>query len=109
MAIFSYYTPPSYFFLNYSIKKIVSTSNKYQLQLVLQIFEKDLQLNIRKTIQFYNVLHITLSIRINGISTYVNTIANLRKLIALKKEVVVREVFNLDSRRFPFRIYNIED
>jgi len=30
-------------------------------------------------------------------------------LTALKEEVVIREVLDLDSRRFPPRIYNVED
>jgi len=50
-----------------------------------------------------------LSIRINDVSIHATTIANSRKLTALKEEVVVREVFDLDSRGFPPRIHNIED
>src|SRR6266699_6176649 len=88
---------------------MASTSNEYQLQLVLQAFEKDLQLNVRKVVRLYNILHSILSIRINNVSIYAITIANLRKLIALEKEVVVQKVFDLDSRGFFLRIYNVED
>ncbi len=35
--------------------------------------------------------------------------ANSRKLTALEKEVVVREIFDLDSRRFLLRMYDVED
>jgi len=68
---------------------MTSTSNEYQLQLVLQTFEKDPQLNIRKAIRLYNILRIILSIRINGVSIYINIITNLQKLTSLKEEVVV--------------------
>ena len=88
---------------------MASTSNEYQLQLVLQTFEKDPQLNIREAVRLYNILHSTLSIRINGVSAYTTTIANSRKLTALEKEVIVRKVFDLDSRRFPPRIYDMEN
>ena len=88
---------------------MASISNKYQLQFVLQAFEKDLQLNVRKAIQLYNILYSTLFIQINNVSTYTTTIANLQKLTTLEKEVVVREVFDLDSRRFPPRMYDVED
>src|SRR6266566_2559795 len=88
---------------------MASISNECQLQLALQTFEKDPQLNIRKTTQLYNILHSTLSIRINNISTHTTIITNSRKLTALKEKVVIRKVFDLDSRRFPPRIHNIED
>ncbi len=109
LATFSHCAPPSRFFLNCSIKKMASTSNKCQLQLAFQTFEKDLQLNIYKATQFYNILCITLSTRINGVSIRENIITNSQKLTTLEKEVVVREVFNIDSRRFPPRIYNVKD
>src|SRR6266566_7150649 len=88
---------------------MVSTSNECQLQLAFQAFEKDLQLNICKAMRLYNVPRITLSIQINNVFIRVSIIVNLRKLTALKEEVVVREVFDIDSRGFPPRIYNIED
>ncbi len=75
---------------------MISTSNEYQLQLVLQTFEKDLQLNVHKAIRLYNILHSTLFIRINNISTYTIIIINSRKLTTLKEEIVVREIFDLD-------------
>ena len=88
---------------------MASISNEYQLQLAFQTFEKDLQLNIRKATRLYNIPHSTLSIRINGISIYITTITNSRKLTTLKKEVIVRKVLDLDSQRFPPRIHDIED
>jgi len=88
---------------------MISSSNDNQLQLVLQTFEKDLQLNIRKLARFYNILCTILSVRINGRSIHADTIANSQKLTALKKEVVVRKTFDLDSRGFPPRIHDIED
>ena len=88
---------------------MVSTSNKYQLQFIFQTFEKDPQLNVYKAIRFYNILHSILSIRINSISIYITIITNLQKLIMLEKEIIVREIFDLDSRRFPLRIYDVED
>ena|SRR6266699_2801067 len=88
---------------------MTSTSNEYQLQLVFQTFEKDPQLNVRETTRLYNIPHSTLSTRINNISAHTTIITNLRKLTALKEEIIVREVFDLDSQRFPLRIYNIED
>ncbi len=80
---------------------MASISNECQLQLALQTFEKDPQLNIRKAIQLYNILHSILSIRINSVSIYTITIANSQKLITLEKEIIVREILDLDSRRFP--------
>ncbi len=59
--------------------------------------------------QLYNVLRTTLSIRINGISTRADIIINLRKLTTLEKEMVVQEIFDLDSRGFPLRMRDIED
>src|SRR6266699_2509301 len=88
---------------------MASTFNEYQLQLALQTFEKDPLLSVRKAIRFYNIFHSTLSIRINDVSIRATTMINSRKLIALKEEVVVREIFDLDSRRFPLWIYDIED
>jgi len=76
---------------------MTSTSNKCQLQLVLQTFEKNPQLNIRKAIRLYNILRTILSNRINNRSIHIDIIANLQKLTVLKKEVVVRKVFDLDS------------
>ncbi len=90
-------------------KKMVSTSNECQLQLVLQTFEKDPQLSIRKATQLYNILYSTLSTRINNVFTHTTTIANSRKLTILEKKKVVWEILDLDSRRFPPRIYNIEN
>ncbi len=75
---------------------MVSTSNKCQLQLAFQTFEKDFQLNIRKAIRFYNILRTTLSTRINNISIHANIIINSRKLIVLKEEVVVQKILDLD-------------
>src|SRR6266699_4518460 len=88
---------------------MASTSNKSQLQLALQTFKKDPQLNINEATRLYNILCTTLSTRIKGCSIRINIIANLQKLTALEKKVVVQEVFDLDSRRFPLWIYDVED
>ncbi len=106
---FSYSTPLLHFSFNYTIKKMISTSNECQLQLVFQAFERDLQIGIRKATRLYNVFYSILSYRINGRSIHVDTMVNLWKLTVLKEKVVVREVFDLDSRRFPLRIHNIKD
>src|SRR6266699_1944151 len=58
------------------LKKMTSTFNKSQLQLILQTFEKDLQLSINEAIRLYNILRTILSIRIKGRSIYVNAITN---------------------------------
>jgi len=108
-STFSHYTLLSNLFINCSIKKIISTSNKSKLQLAFQTFEKDPQLSINKVARLYNIPHTTLSTRIKGRSIHTNVIANSRKLTVLEEEMVVRKVFDLDSRRFPFRIRNIED
>ena len=88
---------------------MVSTSNESQLQLALQTFQRDPQLSIREVVRFYNIPRTTLSDRINGRSIRTDTIPNLQKLTTLKEEVVVRKVFDLDSRRFPPWMYDIED
>ncbi len=88
---------------------MIPTSNEYQLQFALQTFEKDLQLNIREATRLYNVLRTTLSIRINGISTRINTMVNLQKLTASKEKIVIQEIFDLDSQGFPLRIRDIEN
>ncbi len=88
-AIFLYCSSLLHSFFNYSIKKMMSTSNEYQLQFVFQIFEKDFQLSICKVVRLYNILHITLTHCINGRSVCIDIIVNLRKLTALKEEVVV--------------------
>src|SRR6266699_5162012 len=88
---------------------MTSTSNKRQLQLVLQTFERDPQFSINKAIRFYNIFCPTLSDRINGRSICVDIISNLRKLTALKEKVIVQEVYDLDSRGFPPRICDMED
>jgi len=88
---------------------MISPFNDNQLQLALQAFERDPQLNIRKFTRFYNILHTTLSTRINGHFTCADIITNSQKLTVLKEEVVVREVFDLDSRGFPPRMHDIED
>ena len=88
---------------------MVSASNENQLQYTLQTFERDPQLSIRMVVRLYNIPRTTLSARINSRSTREDIIANSRKLTALEEEVVVREVFDLDSRRFPPRIRDIED
>ncbi len=85
------------------------TSNENQLQYTLQTFERNPQLNIRKVTQLYNIPRTTLSARINGRSTREDIIANSRKLTALEEEMVVQEVLDLNSRKFPPRIYNVED
>src|SRR6266699_3694956 len=88
---------------------MASTSNEHQLQLACQTFEKDPQLSIRKTVRLYNILRITLFDRINSRLIHIDIIVNLRKLIVLKEEVIIQKVFNLDSRRFPLQIYDMED
>ena len=88
---------------------MVSSSNDSQLQLALQTFEKDLQLSIRKLARFYNIFCTILSIRINDRSTYIDIITNSQKLIILEEEIVVRKIFDLDSRRFPPRMRDMED
>src|SRR6266566_1891933 len=88
---------------------MASTFNESQLQLAFQTFERDLQLSINKAVQLYNILRTTLSIRIKGRSIRINTIVNSRKLTVLKEKVVVRKVFDLNSRRFPPRMYDVED
>ncbi len=88
---------------------MASTFNKRQLQLVLQIFERDFQLDICETVQLYKIPYSILSHRINGCSIYTDTIPNLQKLTVLKEEVVVQEVLDLDSRGFPSWIYDMED
>src|SRR6266699_2774155 len=88
---------------------MISTFNERQLQLIFQTFEKDSQLGICEDAQLYNVLHSILSHRINGRSTRVYIIANSRKLSVLKEEVIVRKVFDINSRGFLPRIYDIKD
>ncbi len=68
---------------------MISTSNKSQLQLIFQVFEKDLQLSINEAVRLYNIPRTTLSVRIKGRFIYIDAIANSRKLTALKEEVVV--------------------
>ncbi len=79
---------------------MMSTSNEYQVQLVLQTFEKDLQLNIRKAVQLYNIPRTTLTHRINGRSIRTDIIANSRKLTVLEEKMIVQKVLNLNSRKF---------
>ncbi len=55
---------------------MISTSNESQLQLALQAFKKDLQLNINEAIRLYNIPCTILSTRIKGRSTYVDIIVN---------------------------------
>ncbi len=88
---------------------MISTFNECQLQLVLQAFEKDFQLDICKAARFYNVLYSTLSYRINGRSTRVHIIVNSRKLTTLEEEMVIRKVFDMDSRGFLPRIRDVEN
>jgi len=88
---------------------MASTSNKSQLQFAFQTFEKDLQLNINKATQFYNILRTILSARINDRFIYTNIIANSQKLTVLKEEMIIQEIFDLDSQRFPPRIRDIKD
>ncbi len=88
---------------------MASVSNESQLQLTLQTFQRDLQLSIYEVIRLYNILYTILSTWINGCSIYIDIIANLWKLTIFKEEVIVREVFDLDSRGFPPRIHNMED
>ena len=76
---------------------MASTSNKHQLQLACQTFEKDLQLSICKAARLYNIPRTTLSNRINGRPTRIDTIANSQKLTALEEEVIVQKIFDLDS------------
>ncbi len=85
---FSHCALPSHLSFNYS-KKMASTSNEYQLQFAFQTFEKDLQLSIHKVVQLYNVLYLTLFIRINDVFTHVNIMTNSRKLTTLKEEIIV--------------------
>src|SRR6266566_4869324 len=84
-------------------------SNEYQLQLTFQTFKKDLQLNIYRIAQLYNIPHTTLTHRINDRSIYVDTIANSRKLTALKEKMIVQKIFNLNSQRFSPQIHNMEN
>src|SRR6266699_4964491 len=88
---------------------MVSTSNESQLQLVLKTFEKDFQFSINKAVRLYNILYMTMSARIKGRSIHIDTITNSQKLTVLKEKIVVREIFDLDSRRFPLQIYDVED
>src|SRR6266566_6067020 len=88
---------------------MVSTSNKSQLQLALQTFEKDFHFSINEAVQFYNIFRTTLSIQIKGRSIHINAMANLRKLTVLKEKVIVQKVFDLNSRGFPLRIRDMED
>ena len=76
-STFSHCTPLSNLFINCSIKKMISTSNESQLQLVLQTFEKDLQLSINEVIRLYNILYTILSTRIKGRSIRIDVIINL--------------------------------
>ncbi len=108
-ATFSHCSSLSYSFFNYSIKKLISTSNEYQLQFTLQTFEKNLQLNIRKIVRLYNILRTTLIHCINSRSIYIDIITNLQKLTTLKEKMIVQKIFNLNSRRFLLRMYDIED
>ena len=75
-STFSHCTLLSNLFVNCFIKKIASTSNKNQLQLALQTFKKDPQLNINEATQLYNIPRTILSIRIKGRSIYADIIAN---------------------------------
>ncbi len=79
------------------------------MQFICQAFEKDPQLSIREVVQLYNILRTILSNRINGRPIYTDAIANSRKLTALEEEIVVRKVFDIDSRRFPPQMYDVED
>ena len=88
---------------------MASASNESQLQYTLQTFERDPQLNIRKVARLYNIPYIILSVRINGRSAREDTITNSQKLTALEEEMVVREVFDLDSQGFLLRIRDVED
>jgi len=58
-------------------KKMTSTSNECQLQLVLQTFEKDPHLNIHEVVRLFNILRTILTYRINNRSIYTDIIPNL--------------------------------
>jgi hypothetical protein len=67
------------------------------------------KLNYQKAARIYNIPEPIFRIRLAGRPTYNNTQPNYLKLIELEEEIIVRYIFDRDSRGFSSRLINIKD
>jgi hypothetical protein len=67
------------------------------------------KLNYQKATGIYNILEPIFRARLVSRPIYSNTQPNCLKLIELEEEIIVRYIFDRDSRRFLPRLANIKD
>lgn len=86
-----------------------SAENESRVILALQAIQADKDLSIRAAAKIYNVSATTIRRRRDGHTVRSDTMPNLRKLVDLEEDTIVRYVLELDSQGFPPRLSHVED
>jgi hypothetical protein len=77
--------------------------------LAIEAIRTSKKLNRRKIAKFYQISHFIFCNRINSqITLPKRRLANI-KLIILEEEMIIRNILNIDSRGFVFRLASIKD
>ncbi|KAM5529722.1 transposase [Fusarium oxysporum f. sp. phaseoli] len=85
------------------------TQKEARIQLALQAYQADPKLSLRRAAKLYDVPHMTLVGRINGIQSRADIIPNCWKLSDLEEYTIVQYILNLDLRGFPPRLRGVEE
>jgi hypothetical protein len=96
-----------YVFSPFSIMSVIIQEAK--IILAIKVIRTSKKLNYRKVAKFYQVFYFIFCDRINSRTILLKRrLANI-KLIILEEEVIIRNILDIDSRGFIFRLASIKD
>jgi hypothetical protein len=96
-----------YAFSPFSIMFVITQEAK--IILVIKAIRTSKKLNYRKVAKLYQIPYFIFCNKINGRITFPKRrLANI-KLIILEEEMIIRNILNIDSRRFAPRLASIKD
>lgn len=84
-------------------------TQEVRIILAIEAIRSSKQFSRAKTAKIYNILYSTLTDRINGRTPRQNYRLPIQKLTELEEEVILRNIFELDIKRFAFQLAGMED
>jgi hypothetical protein len=83
--------------------------NEVNIILILQAYQNDPKLSLRRAANIYKVRYSNLLNRYNGIPTRRDIIPNSRKLSDLEEQTLIQFILDLDSRGFSPRLCSVKE
>ena len=84
-------------------------SNERQLILALQEIQKNPKRSIREAAKIFSVSRVTLTRRLNGITSREDSMPNSRKLTRLEEDTILEYIVDLDARLYPPRLAGVAE